>query len=51
MNRISHGHGLPSTDSLGLKLVNNLIRQINGTIELERGKGTKFEIKFKELYK
>lgn len=40
-----------STDSLGLKLVNNLIHQINGTIELERGKGTKFEIKFKELYK
>lgn len=40
-----------STDSLGLKLVNNLIRQINGTIELERVNGTKFEIKFKELYK
>lgn len=40
-----------NTDSLGLQLVNNLTRQINGTIELERKEGTKFEIKFKELYK
>jgi len=51
------GRGFPedldfrNTDSLGLQLVNNLTCQINGTIELERKKGTKFKIKFKELYK
>jgi PAS domain S-box-containing protein len=35
--------------SLGLKLVNMLIDQIDGTIELDRSQGTKFIIKFREL--
>lgn len=49
------GVGLPEnleytkTDSLGLELVNNLVDQIDGTIELDNRSGTKFLIKFKEL--
>ena len=35
--------------SLGLKLVNSLIKQLDGSIELDRSQGTKFTIKFKEL--
>jgi len=34
-------------DSLGLQLVNNLTKQLDGTIELDRSRGTKFTIKFK----
>lgn len=37
------------TDSLGLQLVNNLVNQIDGNIELDRSHGTKFTIKFQEL--
>ncbi len=37
-----------NTDSLGLQLVNNLVDQIDGTIELNTDQGTKFQIKFKE---
>ena len=46
------GVGLPSgfdfrrTPSLGLTLVNTLIKQLNGAIELNRGKGTEFAISF-----
>ena len=36
-------------NSLGLQLVNNLIRQIDGNIKLDRSEGTKFIITFKEL--
>jgi len=36
------------TDSLGLRLVNILVNQLNGTIEIERSPGTEFKIKFKE---
>jgi two-component system, sensor histidine kinase PdtaS len=49
------GVGLPPnleftrTDSLGLELVNNLVDQIDGTIELDKRDGTKFVIKFNEL--
>jgi len=49
------GVGLPEnleftrTDSLGLELVNNLVDQIDGTIELDKRNGTKFVIKFNEL--
>ena len=49
------GVGLPEnleftrTDSLGLELVNNLVDQIDGTIELDKSSGTKFLIKFNEL--
>jgi two-component sensor histidine kinase len=35
--------------SLGLQLVNSLVNQLDGTIELDRSNGTKFTIKFKEL--
>lgn len=35
--------------SLGLKLVNSLINQLDGTIELDKSQGTQYTIKFKEL--
>ena len=35
--------------SLGLKLVNSLVKQLDGTIELDSSRGTEFTIKFKEL--
>lgn len=35
--------------SLGLQLVNSLVNQLDGTIELDRSHGTRFIIKFKEL--
>ena len=50
-----NGAGLPenidftNTESLGLRLVNNLVKQLDGTIELDRSEGTKFKITFKEL--
>ena len=46
------GVGLPEgmdfrqTESLGLKLVNILVRQLDGTIELDGSVGTKFKIEF-----
>ncbi len=50
-----NGVGLPknidftNTQTLGLRLVNNLVKQLDGTIELDRSEGTKFKITFKEL--
>nr|WP_319373823.1 PAS domain S-box protein [uncultured Methanobacterium sp.] len=50
-----NGVGLPenvdfkNTNTLGLKLVNNLVDQIDGEINLERSNGTEFKITFKEL--
>ncbi len=38
-----------NTDSLGLNLVNNLTRQIDGNIELDYDEGSEFRITFKEL--
>lgn len=35
--------------SLGLKLVNALVEQLDGTIEMDKGSGTRFIIKFREL--
>jgi two-component sensor histidine kinase len=49
-----NGTGLPEdtdykhTSSLGFQLVNILVDQIEGSVELKRGKGTDFRIKFKE---
>ncbi|WP_410509842.1 histidine kinase dimerization/phosphoacceptor domain -containing protein [Methanosarcina hadiensis] len=49
-----NGKGLPDnidfrhTSSLGLQLVNILVDQIGGVIELKKGKGTEFRITFKE---
>ena len=50
-----NGVGIPEnidfneTDTLGLQLVNSLVNQLEGTIELTRRDGTEFKIKFKEL--
>lgn len=50
-----NGAGFPddidfkNTESLGLQLVNNLVEQIDGTIELDSNDGTKFTISFKDL--
>jgi len=49
------GRGLPEnldyekTDSLGLKLVKNLVDQIDGQMKLDRNNGTSIEIIFHEL--
>jgi two-component sensor histidine kinase len=50
-NGIGFPEGLDfeNANSLGLQLVNNLIRQIDGDIKLDRSEGTKFIITFKEL--
>lgn len=37
------------TESLGLQLVNSLVKQIDGETRLDRDHGTKFTIVFKEL--
>jgi two-component sensor histidine kinase len=39
---------LKNTSSLGLQLVNILVEQLEGTIELEKDEGTVFRIFFKE---
>ncbi|MGA9189001.1 MAG: PocR ligand-binding domain-containing protein [Methanosarcina sp.] len=39
----------PNTDSLGLQLVNILVEQIDGCIELKRNHGTKFTIWFSNV--
>lgn len=50
-----NGVGMPEninfdeTETLGLQLVNSLVNQLEGTIELNRNNGTEFKIKFKEL--
>lgn len=41
--------GFRNTKSLGLQLVNTLVAQLEGTIELDRGGGTEFRIAFTEL--
>ncbi|OPX57871.1 MAG: cyclic-di-GMP phosphodiesterase [Methanobacterium sp. PtaB.Bin024] len=38
-----------NTDSLGLQLVNNLVRQLEGTISMDTNHGTEFKIIFQEL--
>jgi PAS domain S-box-containing protein len=49
------GVGLPETvdvregQSLGLSLVNTLVKQLKGKVEVKRSPGTQFRIKFKEL--
>jgi two-component sensor histidine kinase len=50
-----NGVGFPNdldfreTESLGLQLVNTLVEQLEGTVELDRSGGTAFEITFTEL--
>ncbi|MGC9517919.1 MAG: histidine kinase dimerization/phosphoacceptor domain -containing protein [Methanomicrobiales archaeon] len=50
------GVGIPdeidfkNTSTLGLELVNSLVRQLEGKIELDTSKGTHFHIEFKEVH-
>jgi PAS domain S-box-containing protein len=37
-----------NTETLGLQLVNTLVKQLNGAIELDRSNGTAFKIRFSE---
>ncbi|MGC9517059.1 MAG: PAS domain S-box protein [Methanomicrobiales archaeon] len=37
------------TETLGLQIVNNLVRQLDGTIKLDRDNGTEFKIIFKKI--
>jgi two-component sensor histidine kinase len=52
---MDNGIGIPAnivpekTETLGLQLINSLINQLDGTIELERGHGTEYKITFQEL--
>ncbi len=55
LNISDDGPGFPddidfrNTESLGMQLVNNLVNQLDGTIELNGTNGTLFNIVFKEL--
>jgi len=40
---------IEKTKSLGLKLVNILTRQLNGTLDIKNEHGTKFSITFNEM--
>jgi two-component sensor histidine kinase len=40
---------IENPETLGLQLMNNLVGQIGGEIELDRSHGTEFKITFKEL--
>ena len=40
---------LEKTKTLGLKIVNSLVNQLDGKLELNLGHGTEFKIKFKEV--
>lgn len=50
-----NGRGIPEdleiskAETLGLQLVNNLVNQLDGKIDINRSNGTKFIITFKEL--
>ncbi len=54
LNIGDNGIGFPKdldfrkAESMGMDLVNSLVRQINGSIQLSRDKGTLFKISFKE---
>ena len=50
-----NGRGIPeniefeNTETLGLQLVNSLVKQLEGSIKLDKSDGTKFEIIFNKL--
>jgi two-component sensor histidine kinase len=46
---ISEEIAFQNADSLGLQLVNILVEQIDGCIELKRNKGTEFTIWFSDI--
>lgn len=48
---IPEGIDLQTADSLGLQLVNALVEQIDGCIQLKRDKGTEFTIRFDSIEK
>jgi PAS domain S-box-containing protein len=43
------GFNIRATDSMGMQLVSMLVDQIDGTIEVERARGTEFRLTFREL--
>lgn len=51
-----NGVGFPSeidfrnTSTLGLELVNNLVGQLDGEIDLKKGRGTHFHIRFRKVH-
>jgi len=51
-----NGVGIPSeidfknTSTLGLEIVNTLVKQLEGEINLEKGKGTCFHIRFRKVH-
>ena len=55
LNVQDNGIGFPedldfrNTETLGLQLINNLVLQLDGTIEIKINKGTEFNIKFHSL--
>ena len=50
-----NGVGLPEdfdplkTDSLGLQLINNLVKQIEGSFEVKSEDGAEFTVRFREI--
>jgi two-component sensor histidine kinase len=40
---------IKNPETLGLQLVNALVDQIDGSLDLNREKGTKFTIKFRDI--
>ena len=50
-----NGIGIPedinfqNTKTLGLKLINMFVKQLKGSIQLDKGKGTKFIITFRYI--
>lgn len=51
-----NGVGFPSeidfknTSTLGLEIVNSLVKQLEGEIHLKKGKGTHFHIRFRKVH-
>ena len=46
---LPNGIDLENTNTLGLKMVNSLVHQLDGTLDYNNTDGTEFIIKFKEL--
>jgi two-component sensor histidine kinase/HAMP domain-containing protein len=46
---VPEGLDFKNTKTLGLYLVNTLVKQLNGEVTLSRSKGTEFQIKFREM--
>ncbi len=46
--RLPENIGFNNPDTLGLQLVNALVEQLDGTIELDRGENTEFTIRFED---